>query len=74
MDLHNDIDYILISENEIEELVTSIAQKISADYADKKLLLLCILKGSVVFMGDLMKHISIPVQIDFMKGVIAFVF
>ena len=33
----------------------------------KKLLLLCILKGSVVFMGDLMKHITIPVEIDFMK-------
>ncbi len=67
MNLHNDIEKILISEEEIEKMVTSIAKKISKDYEDKKLLLLCILKGSVVFMGDLMKHISIPVQIDFMK-------
>lgn len=67
MDLRQDIEKILISEEEIEEIVTSIAKKISEDYKDKKLLLLCILKGSVVFMGDLMKHISIPVQIDFMK-------
>lgn len=67
MDLHNDIEKILISETEIEAIVTDIAKKISEDYKDKKLLLLCILKGSVVFMGDLMKHISIPVQIDFMK-------
>ena len=67
MDLHNDIDRILISEKEVEEIVTGIAKKVSEDYEDKKLLLLCILKGSVVFMGDLMKHISIPVQIDFMK-------
>lgn len=67
MDLHNDIDRILISEKEVEEIVTGIAKKVSEDYKGKKLLLLCILKGSVVFMGDLMKHISIPVQIDFMK-------
>lgn len=67
MDLHNDIEKILISEKEIEAIVTDIAKRISEDYKDKKLLLLCILKGSVVFMGDLMKHISIPVQIDFMK-------
>ena len=67
MDLHNDIDKILISETEIEAIVTDIAKRISEDYKGKKLLLLCILKGSVVFMGDLMKHISIPVQIDFMK-------
>ena len=45
----------------------SLADKISADYAGKKLLLLGILKGSVVFMGDLMKHLTIPVQIDFMR-------
>lgn len=67
MDLHNDIEKILISEKEIEAIVTDIAKRISEDYKDKKLLLLCILKGSVVFMGDLMKHIAIPVQIDFMK-------
>ena len=67
MDLHNDIERILISETEIEAIVTDIAKRISEDYKGKKLLLLCILKGSVVFMGDLMKHISIPVQIDFMK-------
>ncbi len=67
MDLHNDIKQILIPESEIEEIVTSLAAKISRDYEGKKLLLLCILKGSVVLMGDLMKHITIPVQIDFMK-------
>ncbi len=67
MDLKNDIKEILISEKEIENIVTNLAAQISRDYEGKKLLLLCILKGSVVLMGDLMKHISIPVQIDFMK-------
>ena len=67
--LDNDIEKILISEEEIDRLTTEIAARIDEDYknADGKLVLLCILKGSVVFMGDLMKKISLPVEIDFMK-------
>lgn len=69
MILNNDVEKILVSEEEIEETVKRISAKIDEDYKDseKKLLLLCILKGSVVFMGDLMKHITLPVEIDFMK-------
>ena len=63
----NDVEKILISEKELDETVTRIANEISADYAGKRLLLVCILKGAVVFMGDLMKKITIPVEIDFMK-------
>ncbi|MBE6569133.1 MAG: hypoxanthine phosphoribosyltransferase [Ruminococcaceae bacterium] len=64
-----DIDRVMITEEEIDGLVTKIAAQIDEDYrnSDGKLLLLCILKGSVVFMGDLMKKITIPVEIDFMK-------
>lgn len=64
-----DMKKILVSEKEIEEIVTRIAGEIDRDYegSGKKLLLLCILKGSVVFMGELMKKISLPVEIDFMK-------
>ncbi len=67
--MKNDIDYVLVSEEKINETVTRIAEQIDKDYSDptKKLLLLCILKGSVVFMGDLMKKIKRPVEIDFMK-------
>ena len=69
MILNNDVERILVSEDQIEETVKRIASQIDSDYgkSGKKLLLLCILKGSVVFMGDLMKHITIPVEIDFMK-------
>ena len=65
----NDIKSILVNEKEIEAIVTRIAAEIDRDYKDssKKLLLLCILKGSVVFMGELMKKITLPVEIDFMK-------
>lgn len=64
---NNDILEVLVSEEEVEEIVTNLAKKISEDYKGKNLLLLCILKGAVVFMGDIMKHLTIPTQIDFMK-------
>ncbi|MBQ0125794.1 MAG: hypoxanthine phosphoribosyltransferase [Clostridiales bacterium] len=65
--MNNDIEKVLISEEELDKIVTRLGNEISRDYAGKKLLLLGILKGSVVFMGELMKKLSIPVQIDFMK-------
>ena len=65
----NDIQKILLSQDEIDAITTRIAQQIDSDYADrnKRLLLICILKGGVVFMSDLMKKIRRPVEIDFMK-------
>ena len=65
----NDMKEILIDKEEVEEIVARIAGEINRDYENsgKKLLLLCILKGSVVFMGELMKKITLPVEIDFMK-------
>ncbi|MBO4265234.1 MAG: hypoxanthine phosphoribosyltransferase [Clostridia bacterium] len=70
--MNNDIERILIDEKELSGIIADIAAKIDRDYSErvkngKKLLLLCILKGSVVFMGDLMKTIETPVEIDFMK-------
>lgn len=69
MIINKDVESILVSEEEINSIVKRIADKITEDYKDRdtKLLLLCILKGSVVFMGDLMKNIGLPVEIDFMK-------
>lgn len=64
---NNDILKVLISEDEVEKIVSNLAERISEDYKDKNLLLLCILKGAVVFTGDIMKHLTIPTQIDFMK-------
>ena len=65
----NDIESVLLSEEQIDQITTKIAKEIDKDYADRdrKLLLLGILKGSVVFMSDLMKKIKRPVEIDFMK-------
>ena len=67
--LSKDIAKILVSEEEIDAITTRIAAEIDRDYSgsDKRLILVCILKGSIVFMGDLMKKIKVPVEIDCMK-------
>ncbi|MBQ7288773.1 MAG: hypoxanthine phosphoribosyltransferase [Clostridia bacterium] len=67
--VEDQLAYKLIDEQEISQIVDRLAEQINADYSapDKRLLLLCILKGSVVFMGEIMKRLRIPVEIDFMK-------
>ena len=66
--LDRDIERILVSQEEIDRVTTRIAAELDRDYKySKRFLLLCILKGSVVFMGDLMKKVRVPVEIDFMK-------
>jgi hypoxanthine phosphoribosyltransferase len=67
--MNKDVAKIMISEEELDAIVSRIADEISRDYAgtDKRLVLLCILKGSIVFMGDLMKKLTVPVEIDCMR-------
>ena len=67
--MHKDLARILITEQELDEIISRIAADLDRDYGDrdKRLVLLCILKGSVVVMGELMKKITIPVEIDFMR-------
>lgn len=62
----DDIERILYSEEVLAETVHRLGKQISEDYKDKKLLMVSILKGSIVFMTDLMRSITIPCQIDFM--------
>ena len=62
----NDIERVLISEEELADIVKKIGHQITEDYRDKDLLLVSVLKGSVIFMADLMREIKIPCNIDFM--------
>ena len=63
----NDILKVLISEEEIKEKVQEMGRQISEDYKDKNLLMVSVLKGSVMFMADLMRAVTIPARIDFMS-------
>lgn len=62
----NDIERVLISEEAIQQKVRELGEQISKDYAGKNLMLVSVLKGSVVFMADLMRAIKINCKIDFM--------
>ncbi len=68
--MNKDVAKILVSAEELDAITTRLAAEIDRDYAgeDKRLILVCILKGSIVFMGDLMKKITVPVEIDCMKA------
>ena len=61
-----DIQEVLFTERQIAVMVERVGKEISRDYKDKNLLLVSVLKGSVVFMADLMRSINIPAKIDFM--------
>lgn len=62
----NDIEKVLYTKEQLDEIVKNLGAQISRDYEEKNLLLVAILKGSVVFMADLMRAITIPCKIDFM--------
>ncbi len=64
----NDIKEVLYSEEDLKAICKRLGEQISEDYKgeDKNLLLVSVLKGSVVFMGDLMRNITVPCEIDFM--------
>ena len=66
---NKDIEKVLISEEELDAVVSRLADEINRDYrdSDKRVVLLCILKGSIIFMSDLMKKLHIPVEIECMK-------
>jgi hypoxanthine phosphoribosyltransferase len=62
----DDVSDILITEEELQAEVTELGRAISSDYAGKDILLVCILKGGFIFLADLVRAITIPVEIDFM--------
>ena len=63
--LHKDVDSVLISQEKLEKIVKSLAKQIEKDYNDKEFMMVGLLKGSVVFMADLMKKINLDFSIDF---------
>jgi len=58
---------LLLTAEEIASIVKSLADQISRDYVGKELILICILKGAFMFLSDLIRHLRIPVKIDFVR-------
>ncbi len=65
--MENDILNVLISKEELAKKVQEIGAQISKDYEGKNLMMVSVLKGSVVFMADLMRAVTVPAEIDFMS-------
>ncbi|HXI81348.1 MAG TPA: hypoxanthine phosphoribosyltransferase [Verrucomicrobiae bacterium] len=67
IDLEADIGEVLVTEEQIRAKVAELGARIGADYADRRLTLVSVLKGSLPFMADLMRAIPVPVRIDLME-------
>jgi len=65
-DYQDYLEEILISEERLQRRIRELGQEVSADYEGEDLLLICILRGGVLFLTDLMREITVPHSIDFM--------
>jgi len=64
--MHQDIDRVVLTEEQIRRRIAEIGESISEEYADKAVLLVAVLRGAALFVADLARAISLPVEVDFM--------
>jgi hypoxanthine phosphoribosyltransferase len=62
---HPDVREVLLTPEKIAAKVKALAKQINEDYAGKEVLLVCVMKGAVVFLADFMRHLTIPCMLDF---------
>ena len=65
--MHNDIQAIMFTKQEIDQMVYSIAHNINNDYAGEEVVAIIIMKGSLMFAADLIRALTMNVKIDFMQ-------
>jgi hypoxanthine phosphoribosyltransferase len=65
-EIHEDVAEILVSADEIQDKIAELAKQITEDYRGKDLLLVGVLKGAFMFMSDLARDVSLPLEFDFM--------
>lgn len=59
--------HLLLTAQEIGSIVKKLAGQISQDYAGRELILVCVLRGAFIFLSDLIRHLQIPVRVDFVR-------
>ncbi len=64
--MQNDIQEVLYSEQQIQDKIKEMGERISRDFEGRNPLVICVLKGAFIFMADLVKQITIPLELDFM--------
>lgn len=65
-DYHEFLKEILIEPADLQKRIAELGAEISRDYAGERILLICILRGGVMFLTDLMRHITVPLAVEFM--------
>ncbi|MBQ6568852.1 MAG: hypoxanthine phosphoribosyltransferase [Clostridia bacterium] len=65
---NKDVEQVLFSEAKIRKSLKEAGEKISSDYRDKNLLIVCVLKGAVMATAELLKNITVPCSIDFIQA------
>src|SRR5205809_2098942 len=60
------IEKILFTPEQIQARVAALGEEISRDYADREVALVCVLRGAVVFLADLLRALRVPASVDFM--------
>ena len=61
------IKHILVPEEEIQDIVRRLGEEINRDYADKNLIIVCVLKGSLMFTADLAKQLNLVSEMEFVR-------
>ncbi len=64
--MHPDVSHIILSEDQVRAKVSELGKMISRDYAGESVLMIAVLRGAFLFVGDLIREVTIPVEIDFM--------
>ena len=65
--IHDDVEEILLSADELQARVAELGRQLSRDYAGRDPVLVSVLKGSIVFLADLMRGMDIPLSLDLME-------
>ncbi len=65
-DWRHEIDHVLISEEQIARRVRQLTRRLQADYAGRDLVIVSLLNGTVMFLADLVRYLSLPLRLDFM--------
>ncbi|MEG0075815.1 MAG: hypoxanthine phosphoribosyltransferase [Eubacterium sp.] len=66
--MERDLEKVLIEREVIAKRVTEMGKRLSVDYEGKNPIVICILKGSIIFFADLIREIKVPIEIDFVKA------
>jgi len=64
--MHPDLEHVVLTEDEIRARIAELGDEISADYGDEPVLLIAVLRGAALFVADLAREMSCPVELDFM--------